>query len=110
MRKLQTHDIFAFGRVVKEIGIKDDLKNICMNSNNISDVYESGFELLFTLFEKATTDRAENALLKFFADIFEEDVDSVKTSDPVEFLDKLVEVAEPQKWRDFFIRVASLIR
>jgi len=110
MRKLQAHDIFAFGRVVKEIGLKEELKSICMNSNNIQDVYESGFELLFTLFEKATTDKAENELLKFFADIFEEEVDSVKTSDPVEFLDKLMEVAEPKKWRDFFTRAASLIR
>ena len=48
--------------------------------------------------------------MKFFADILEEDVQAVKESDPVEFLDKLFEVAEPAKWKAFFTRVASLVK
>lgn len=110
MRKLQTHDIFAFGRAVKEIGIKEELKTICLKANNMKDVYESGFELLFGMFEKCTSDKAEDALMKFFADILEEDVQAVKEGDPIEFLDKLFEVAELAKWKAFFTRVASLIQ
>lgn len=110
MRKLQTHDIFAFGRVIKEIGIKEEVKCICMKANTIGDLYESGFELIFGIFEKCTSEEAENALIKFFADILEEDPQAVKECDPVEFMDKIFEVAEPEKWKAFFTRVASLIQ
>lgn len=110
MRSLQTKDLFSFCRVVKEIGIKEELKSICMKSNNMNDVYEAGFELMFSVLEKATSGKSEKALITFFADIFEEDYEAVATSDPVEFLDKLMQVAEPEKWKAFFSRVASLMQ
>lgn len=110
MRKLQTGDLFAFSRVVKEIGIKEEFKVIAMNANKLSDIYDRGFELIFGVWEKATTENSERALLQFFADIFEEDYEAVKTSDPVEFIEKIMKVAEPEKWKAFFGKVASLMK
>lgn len=109
MRKLQTHDIFAFMRVVKTIGIRDEIKSICLKATNLHDVYEAGFELIFGIIEKCTTEAAEDVLLQFFADIMGEDVQQVKESDPVDFMNKIFEIAEPKKWITFFTQVASLM-
>lgn len=109
MRELKTKDIFAFCRVVKVIGIKEELKNVCMKANNMQDIYESGFEIMYGLFDKATEEKAEKALYDFFAGIFEEPAEDLAESDPVEFIEKLMQAAEPEKWKAFFSQVASLI-
>ena len=108
MRNLQTRDVFAFCRLVNEIGIKDELKEVCRKAENITDAFEGGYELLFGIFDKATGTKGEKALIKFFADIFEEDEQAVAESDPVDFLDKVMQVAEPAKWLAFFNRAAAL--
>jgi hypothetical protein len=114
MRKLMATDIFAFCRVVNAIGIKDEVKKIAMKANSVKDIADNqeelGFELLFTVFEKATQKKSENELFNFFAGIFEMPVEEVKELDPVDFIDKVLESAEIDKWKAFFSRVASLMR
>lgn len=113
MRNLQATDIFAFCRVVNAIGVKEDIKKIMMKANAISDIKnqsELGFELLFSIFEKATQKKAESQLFEFFAGIFEEPVEEVKQLDPVEFVDKLIEAADIDRWKAFFLRVAALMK
>ena len=112
MRKLQSTDIFAFCRIINAVGIKEEIKAIAMKANSLKDINkeEAGFDLLFSLFEKASGEKAEEELFKFFANIFEEDVEIVKKMDPVEFIDKLMEAADIEKWKLFFSRVAALTK
>lgn len=112
MRNLQSKDIFALARVINTIGVKEEIKRIALKANTAKEMMteEVGFEFMFSLFEKATEKKAEKALFEFFADVFECTYDEASQMDPVEFLDKVVEVAEPAKWKAFFQRVASLIQ
>ena len=69
---------------------------------------EIGFELLFGIFEKATSEKGENELYKFLSDIFEMSVEEVSKMDPIEFIDTIFEVANLEKWKAFFSRLAKL--
>lgn len=112
MRHLQTSDIFAACRMVNTIGIKEDIKKICMEANSLDEVARNGagFDLLYTVFEKATEAKGENTLYNFIARLFECEPDEVGKMDPIEFLDKLLEVADVEKWKAFFSRVAALMK
>lgn len=111
MRKLQTPDIFSFCRLVTEMNVKEDIKKIVTKAaNGKSTNQELGFDILFLIFERATQKNTEEKLYEFAAGIFEEDVEIVRTMDPVEFIDKLMEAADPEKWKAFFTRVVALMR
>lgn len=103
MRKLQAKDLFEFSRLVKQIGIKEELKSVCMNSNTMQDVYESGFEILYGIFDKATEQQAEKKLFEFFSKVFEMPMEEVEEMDPVEFINAILQVANVEKWKSFFL-------
>lgn len=112
MRHLQTSDIFAACRMVNAIGIKEDIKKLCMEANSLDEIARNGaaFDLIYAIFEKATEVKGENILYNFIAGLFECKPDEVGEMDPVEFLDKLLEVADVEKWKVFFSHVATLMK
>lgn len=112
MRKLQTTDIFAFCRLINAIGIKEDIKNIAMNAEKIRDIKkeEAGFDLLFSIFEKAIKVNSEDAFFQFCTGIFEMEVTEIKKMNPVEFIEKLMDAADLENWKAFFSRAASLMQ
>lgn len=109
MRKLQSTDIFTCCRLITEIGLKDEIKQIALGANKVSDISieEVGFNLIWAIFEKATTKKAEEKVFNFLADILEEDAETLKASDPSEFIDKIVSI---EGWASFFSSVASLMK
>lgn len=111
MRELKAKDIFGFSRVLIKCDVKEDIKSISLKANNFNDLKqdEVGFELLFSLFEKMTTKKAEGEIFTFFADLFEMSKADVENMDSVEFIDKALEVANVPKWKSFFSRVAGLM-
>lgn len=112
MRSLQTSDVFCMCRLLNQIGMKEEIKAIAMQANNMSDLAkeEVGFEVLFNLLDKATQKKSEKLIYEFLGNILEEDPEAIEKSDPVELIDKIVQVAEPEKWKAFFSRVASLMK
>lgn len=68
MRKLQSTDIFACCRLITEIGLKDDIKQLVLGVNNTDNlsVDEIGFNILWSIFDKATSVEAETRFLIFF--------------------------------------------
>ena len=102
MRNLQTQDVFAFVRLIDEVGIKDELKTLIMNKNSVAELTQEsfGYDLIFALISGASKKKAEEALYEFFANIME----------PTEFLEKAVKVADPEKWKNFFSSVAKLMK
>ncbi len=112
MRQIQATDIFALARVLNAIGIKEEVKKVAMQANSIQDLSESdiGFDFIFSIFEKATQKKAEKELFEFFANIFEEDVETVKKLDPVDFIDRILEAADVEKWKAFFSRAVKLMK
>lgn len=112
MRNLQTQDVFAFVRLIDEVGIKDELKTLIMSKDKITDLTQEsfGYDLIFTMISGASKKKAEEALYEFFANILECDKEDVRTMEPTEFIEKAIQVADVEKWKRFFESVAKLMK
>ena len=112
MRSLQTQDVFAFVRLIHEVGIKDELKELILSKDSIKDLTQEsfGYDLIFTLVSGASKKKAEEMLYEFFANILETDKETIRTMDPTEFLEQAIKAADPEKWKNFFSSVAKLMK
>ena len=105
MRKLQTTDIFAAGRMLSRIGIKESVREVVMKAEESKTKKirtEMGFDLMFMILEKVVQENAENEIYQFIAGIFECDPEEIRVMDPFVLFEKLNEVADFQKWKNFF--------
>ena len=113
MRNLQSTDIFAFCRVVNAIGIKEEIKDIAMKANSLKDIAsreDLGFDLIFAVFEKATTKGAEDQLFEFISGLAEMPAEELKAMDPCDFIELILQIANVEKWKAFFSSVAKLMK
>ena len=112
MRNLQTQDVFAFVRLIDEVGIKDELKTLIMSKDKMTDLTQEsfGYDLIFTMISGASKKKAEETLYEFFANILECDKENVRTMEPTEFIEKAIQVADVEKWKRFFESVAKLMK
>lgn len=113
MRNLKASDIFSMCRLLNKIGVREEIREVAKqaeenNSKNIR--FDMGFDLIFGLLEKATQENAEKEIYMFIADLFECSWEEVRDMDPVTLLDRLEEVANIEKWKNFFERVAALMK
>ncbi len=109
MRKLQASDIFSFCRLLKVLNLKEELKQMAKNATG-ADAWDTGFEVIYTVFEKATLEKSEQAVYAFLAGIFELDIKEIAQMDPVDLMAGITEAATPEKWRAFFTRAAGLMK
>ncbi len=112
MRNLETGDVFAFVRLIDEVGIKDQLKNLIMSKDSVADLTAEsfGYDLIFALIEGASKKKAEDAIYEFFGGIMEVSPDELRHSDPTEFLENILKIADVEKWQNFFTSVARLMK
>ncbi len=110
MRSLKVSDIFALGRCVTKLDIKEDIKKIAKENDNIKDVWEQGYEILWSLFEKVCAEGAEKPIYDFLAGPFECDWKEVRDMDPLEWAKKIKEVANVEEWKNFFQSALKMIR
>ena len=113
MRQLQTKDIFSAARLLSKIGVREELREVAKEvseGGKRKTQFDLGFELLFGIIEKATNENSEKEIYIFIADLFECEWETVRDMDPIEMFDKLEEVASVEKWKDFFGRVAKLMK
>lgn len=112
MRELQTHDIFAFVRVLNKAGIKEEIKKKVLEIDDVSKVNTEsfGYDLIFLMLEKAAEPSVEKEIYSFFSDIFEISVEEVETMDAIEFLEKVGKVASIDRWKSFFLSAAKLMK
>ena len=112
MRELQTPDVFALVRIITKAGIKEELKGKILEIDNLKDVNAEafGYDVLLLMIEKAAEPQIENEIYKFFSEIFEESVEDIKKSDPIDFFEKVMQVATPERWLAFFESAARLMK
>ena len=113
MRNLQTHDLFAACRILNAIGVREEIREVAKEaaeSKTKKVQFDMGFDLMFGILEKATQEKAETEIYKFIANLFECDAEEVRVMDPIEMLEKLEAVADLEKWKNFFKRVATLMK
>lgn len=101
MRKLNTSDVFAFTRLVKEIGLKEEIKNITAKVAEETDVKALGIDIIFTLIEKFSEVNSENALYEFLSRPLEISKEEVGTMDLFDLVEKIMQIADVEKWKTF---------
>ena len=110
MRKLKTSDIPAFCRCLKQLGLKDKLRDITRNSDKIADVWEKGFDLIWDIFDAATEAGGEQALYRFLAGPFEMTPEEVAGMDILAMLENIKKLAEENDLKAFFNAVKGLMK
>lgn len=117
MRALKSTDLFAALRVVKEIGVKEEMKQFAaaIADGRMSEKTqrEIGAEMIFGLLANCGTESAEKAFFSFLSGPLEISVPELRDMDLEEFADKIKEFitsVDLEHWRSFFASLAELIK
>lgn len=120
MRNLNTSDVFEFARMIKDLGLKEEIKEISVKAtaalNNQSlktqeneeagseqtNMLENvGMDMFLGLLEKLTEKKSESAFYKFLSGPFEIEPEAVGKLDPLELIEGLTKMADVQRWKGF---------
>lgn len=107
MRKLQTKDIFSFGRCVKVIGAGDEIKALCERADTLTDAFAAGYGLLYGIFEKAVEQEAEAHVYEFLAGPLEISADEIAEMELSDFFTAVKQIAEENDLVRFFKSAAA---
>lgn len=110
MRKLVTKDLFEFCRCIRKIGIKEEVKKIGLEANNIKDISERGFEMIYTIFEIATEKKAEKEIYKFLSGPFEKTAEEIENMELTELAEGIEDIADVKTWKLFFENAAKSMK
>lgn len=109
IRKLNTGDLFEFMRMVKRTGVKEELKKATKGEKNEKDPLnnekaqiETGMDLAFSIFEIFSNEKSEDEIFKFLARPFQCTPKDVQENDLTDTVEKILEIADIQKWKSFF--------
>lgn len=116
MRKLKTADLFAALRVVKLIGIKDEIVSMATSLNAKKDgktQEELGTELIFGVLANCGDKAAENAFYEFLSGPTETEPAALREMELFEFanlIKEFVESMDLEAWRGFFHSLAAALK
>lgn len=110
MRSLQTRDIFAMARVVTSLNLKDEIKKIADKVDKNSNANDVGYEVIFTIFSKCTDENSEKKIYEFLAGPLEIKVEEVAKLDPVDLVERVLQIADIDKWKSFLSKASQLIK
>jgi len=104
MRNIASTDFFTFTRIIKKMGIRDELKKIAKYVASVKPedkdiaTNEMQIELIMIFIENIAN--AEKEVFKFVSDVSEKSVDDLK--DPTLFIQSLKEILESESIKSFF--------
>ena len=102
MRQLNTSDLFKAARLIRKMGIKEDLKKFAEGINADQNQEEVGIDMLMLIFERATDEISEQLIYEFLAGPFEVAPHEVKEMELFTMVESLFKVADVEKWKVFF--------
>lgn len=112
MRKLITADVFAFARVIKASGMREQLtayvRKLAAQDEKL-DVEAVGYEGMLVMIEALAERKAETALYEALAAIAEMKPDEVKNLPPADFFRLFKEIAEENDVEAFFGYVSDIL-
>lgn len=107
MRKLKTTDAIAFCRCIKRVGLKERIREITANADNVKDVVDQGFEILWSVMEAATEPEGETAIYEFLSGPFEMTPKQVGNLDLDVMISNLKQLATENNLAGFFKSAAD---
>lgn len=110
MRKLKTSDVLSFCRCLKKLGVKEKIQNIAKEADSAKDVWDKGFDMMWSIFDLATEAEGENALYEFLSGPFEMSAQEVADLDIDAFFDNLKQLAAENNLTVFFKSAARSMK
>ena len=114
MRRLKTKDVFAAMRLVKEAGLRDEVKRIALlvRQNKKLKIEDVGSDFIIGAFEGLCSAGAEKKAYIFLSGPFEMEPEEIENMDFMELTKKLKEfskIESKEEWKAFFDAVANSI-
>lgn len=106
MRKLLTNDLFKFTRLIKAMGLKDELKKFATDVDKNQDVSAIGVDFLMIVLERVSDVETEKLVYEFLSGPFEMSADEVANMELFDMVEALTKVADVEKWRNF-LKIAT---
>lgn len=110
MRKLKTADVPVLCRCLKRLGVKEAIRDVAQQSNTAEDVWGSGFDFVWNLFDIVTEQTGENVIYEFLAGPFEMTPAEVADLDLDILLENLKQLAEENNLAGFFKFAAASMK
>lgn len=101
MRNLITSDLFKGARLVRKMGLKEELKKFTENLDPGKDAQSVGLDLVYLIFEKITDEESEALVYEFLSGPFEMNIEEIAKMDLFELIENLFKVADLEKWQGF---------
>lgn len=110
MRKLKTSDILSFCRCLKKLGFKDKIQTIAKEADSAKDVWDRGFDMIWSIFDIATETEGENALYEFLSGPFEMSAQDVADLDLETLFNNIKQLSSENNLVVFFKSAASSMK
>lgn len=111
MRKLNTQDVFIALRLVKELNLKTELKNLVESVRSASgDVEEAGALGIIKVLEFVSEKQCETAFYRFLAGPFQCTPEEIPIMDLHTLIDNLLLLAEENDLKRFFISFLGMMK
>ena len=110
MRKLNTSDVFAFARIVKASGMREELKKILKDvaASEEKDLEDVGMDTILAILEALSEKQSEAAIYKLLAGPFETTAEEVETMELPELAENLRTLSEENDLKAFFNYVSGI--
>ena len=112
MRKIITADVFAFARVIKASGMREQLtafiRKLAAQDKEL-DVEAVGYEGLLVMIEALAERKAEAALYEALASVAETTPDEIRNLPPADFFRLFKDIAEQNDVEAFFGYVSDIL-
>lgn len=101
MKNLSGANLFEAMRLIKEAGIREEVKTLADKITDGASVNEVGLELLLTLSEKLSEKKIEHLFWELISKNFEMSPEEVKNLDLFDLLEGLMKIADVDRWKAF---------
>ena len=110
MRKLNTSDVFAFARIVKASGMREELKTIIRDISGREnwDVEEIGMDSVLAILEALAEKRSEAAICEMLAGPFEMSAEDVRTLELPQLAECIRQLISENDLKSFFSFVSGI--
>lgn len=122
MRNLNGHDVFMALRVLKRVGVKDELIELATYMNRVADGKAAvtaekqekvGARLIFGLLSNAGDEAAEKAVFEFLAGPLETTAEELAQRDLLDLcedVDKYIKNMDRERWSGFFRSLSASLK
>lgn len=110
MRALVTRDLFSMSRIIAKANIKEELRRIVEQSDSNESRLNLGIDLVLSIITQVSSKAVEKEIYVFVADVLECTVQDIEEGDPEVIINRLTTDDGSKQWKDFFSKVAKLIR